>query len=174
MDNYGFIREKVDIKVLILFSLRHLPAPVDDQMLLELTMCDNAINYFDYRECLTELQETGHIVCTNDAYVITGFGRETLAEMESSLPYTIRTKAGAAAQRAAKVLSREAMIHTSHELRSDGSCNVHLGLSDQLGQIMDLQILAGSEKQAAGMEQRFRKNAEALYLKIAGLLLEEK
>ena len=173
MDNYGFIREKVDIKVLVLFILKHLPAPVDGNMLLEMTMCDNAINYFDYTECLTELQETGHIVMVDDGYSITGFGRETLAEMESELPYTIRMKAGAAAQRAAKILNREALIQTTHERKADGSCNVLLGLSDDAGQIMKLEILAGSETQATQMETRFRKNAEALYLKITGILTEE-
>lgn len=173
MDNYGFIREKVDIKVLVLFILKHLPAPVDGTMLLEMTMCDNAINYFDYTECLTELQNTGHIVELDNTYSITSFGRETLAEMESLLPFTIRRKAGANAQRAAKILSRQALIEASHERKADGSIDVHLGLSDESGRIMKLEILAGSEEQASQMEKRFRQNAEALYLKISGILTEE-
>lgn len=173
MDNYGFIREKVDIKVLVLFILKHLPTPVDGTMLLELTMCDNAINYFDYTECLTELQETGHIVELDNTYLITAYGRETLAEVESTLPYTIRMKAGAAAQRAAKVLSRAALVHCGHDRNEDGSCSVKLDLSDGMGQILKLEILAGSENQAKEMEKRFRQNAESLYLKIAKVLLEE-
>ena len=173
MDNYGFIREKVDIKILVLFILKHLPAPVDGPMLLELTMCDNAINYFDYMECLYELQETGHIIERDHRYEITDLGRETLVETESDLPFTIRRKAGASAQRAAKILSREAMIQTGHERRTDGSADVLLALSDENGQLMKLEIHAGSEEQAKQMEQRFRKNAEALYLRITGILTEE-
>lgn len=170
LDNYGFIREKVDIKILVLYILKHLPAPVDDSTLLELTMCDNAINYFDYTECLTELQKTGHITAADGGYAITDFGRDTLKETESSLPYTIRMKAGNAARRAAKVLNRE--VQTSHMLREDGRCNVLVSLSDYQGQLLRLEILAGSEEQAAEMEQHFREKADALFREISGLLLK--
>ena len=170
MDNYGFIREKVDIKILVLYILKHLPAPVGEATLLELTMCDNAINYFDYTECLTELQNTGHITAADSGYAITDFGRDTLKETESSLPYTIRLKAGNAARRAAKVLNRE--IQTSHALREDGRCDVLFSLSDYQGQLLRLEILAGNEEQAAEMEQHFREKADALFREISGLLLK--
>lgn len=170
LDNFGFIREKVDIKILVLYILKHLPAPVSDSQLLELTMCDNAINYFDYTECLTELQITGHIIISEGGYVITAFGRDTLAEMESSLPYTIRMKAGSAARQAAKLLNRE--IRTEHTTRNDGSCDVFLSVSDYKGQLLRMDILAENEKQASEMEQRFRKKADAIYREIAGLLLK--
>jgi len=170
---YGFIREKVDIKILILFILNQLPAPIEPNMLLELTLCDDAINYFSYTECLTELEHTGHIVILDSGrFLITEKGRSIAEQTGSDLPYTVRMKATANAQRASKILSRESMITAAHQLREDGSCTVQLGLADGLGDIMKLDILAGSEKQAAEMENRFRKDAEALYLKIASVLTE--
>lgn len=170
MDNYGFIREKIDIKILILYILRHLPAPVGESQLLELTLCDNAINYFDYTECLTELQRSELITASDSGYAITDFGRNTLKETESSLPYTIRMKAGNAAKQAAKVLNRE--VETFRMVREGGGCDVSLSLSDYRGQLMHLELLADSEVQAAEIEQKFRKNADALFHIIAGLLLE--
>ena len=171
MDNYGFIREKVDIKVLVLYILRHLPAPVGGSTLLELTMCDNAINYFDYTECLTELQNTGHIRASESGYEITQFGRDTLKEMESSLPYTIRMKAGNAARQAAKVLNRE--IHAAHTVRENGGCDVLLSLSDYRGQLMKVEIFAENEMKAVEMEQKFRKKADSIYRSVTALLLEK-
>ena len=45
MENrFGFIREKLDIKILILFILKRLTAPVDFDKLSELTMCDDGIS----------------------------------------------------------------------------------------------------------------------------------
>ena len=64
------------------------------------------------------------------------------------------------------------MIKTSHKEKPEGGFTVNLSLSDGLGEMMHLDILAGSEKQAKEMEQRFRKNAESLYLRIAGILTE--
>ena len=173
MDNFGFIRQKIDIKVLILYILKRLPAPVSQNMLTELTIIDNATNYFDYIECLTELEEKDLIIVTEDKYSITPKGVRTEAEMERNLPYTIRIKAAAGAERAAKILAREAMIKTSHAEKPEGGYTVSLSLSDGLGEMMHLDILAGSEHQASEMEKRFRKNAESLYLRIAGLLTEE-
>ena len=36
MDNYGFIHDRLDIKILILFVLRRLPGTVDPETLLEI------------------------------------------------------------------------------------------------------------------------------------------
>ena len=174
LDNYGFIRQKIDIKVLILYILEKLPAPVSQNMLTELTLIDNATNYFDYIECLTELEQKDLIITTEeDKYSITPKGIRTAAEMESSLPYTIRLKASSGAVRAAKILAREAMIKASHKEKPEGGVTVSLSLSDGLGEVMHLDILAGNEQQAKEMEKRFRKNAESLYLRIAGILTGE-
>ena len=174
MDNYGFIRQKLDIKILILYILKRLPAPVSQNMLTELTIIDNATNYFDYIECLSELEEKDLIIITEeDKYRITPKGVRTATEMESSLPYTIRVKASSGAERAAKILAREAMIKTSHKAKPEGGFTVSLSLSDGLGEMMHLDILAGTGEQANAMEQRFRKNAESLYLRIAGILTED-
>ena len=174
LDNYGFIRQKIDIKVLILYILEKLPAPVSQNMLTELTLIDNATNYFDYIECLTELEQKDLIITTEeDKYSITPKGIRTAVEMESSLPYTIRLKASSGAERAAKILAREAMIKASHKEKPEGGYTVSLSLSDGLGEVMHLDILAGSDQQAKEMEKRFRKNAESLYLRIAGILTGE-
>ena len=50
MDRFGFIHEKLDIKILILFILRRLPGVVDRETLGELCQCDNGIGYFDYSD----------------------------------------------------------------------------------------------------------------------------
>ena len=61
MEGIGFIHEKLDIKILILYILNHLPAAVDAQTLSDLVFCDNGIGYFDYSDCLAELVDTAHI-----------------------------------------------------------------------------------------------------------------
>ena len=71
MDRFGFIHEKLDIKILILYILNQLPSPVDAQTLSELVFCDDGIGYFDYSDCLAELVETNHIEEKRGKYRIT-------------------------------------------------------------------------------------------------------
>ena len=67
MEGLGFIHEKLDIKILILYILNHLPAAVDGQTLSDLVFCDNGIGYFDYSDCLAELVDTAHITAYKHA-----------------------------------------------------------------------------------------------------------
>ena len=172
MDNFGFIRDKLDIKILILYVLNRLPRPVDITTLSELVFCDDGINYFDYMDALAELVNSGHAGLLDDKFFITAKGVRNSEEMESTLPFTVRMKAGKAAERTARMLNRSAMVRASHEKKEDGNCNVSLSLSDSLGNILRLEILAGSEEQAREMEQKFQSRAEDLYMRIANMLLE--
>ncbi|MBQ3256053.1 MAG: DUF4364 family protein, partial [Oscillospiraceae bacterium] len=59
MEQFGFVREELDIKILILYILARLPGPVDRESLADIVFCDGAINYFSFSECLSELIATG-------------------------------------------------------------------------------------------------------------------
>ena len=48
MARLGFIHEKLDIKILILFILRRLPGEVEPETLCTLCPCDGGIDYFAY------------------------------------------------------------------------------------------------------------------------------
>ena len=63
MERLGFIHEKLDIKILILFILRRLPgivAPIDLQDFTQ--QCDEGFGYFEYSDCLAELIESGLVI----------------------------------------------------------------------------------------------------------------
>ena len=66
---------------------------VDRETLGELCQCDNGIGYFDYSDCLSELTENGNVVETPEGYQITEKGARNADAVESSLPYSVRTKA---------------------------------------------------------------------------------
>jgi len=90
---FGFIRDKLDIKVLILFILQRISEPVSLDELAELTLCDGAISYFDFAECVSELVASDHISADGDRYLITEKGARNGAITEGGLPYSVRVKA---------------------------------------------------------------------------------
>ena len=93
MDQLGFIHDKLDIKILILFVLRRLPAPVDPQTLLDLCQVDDGMGYFDYSDCISDLLKSGHMTESEEGFQITEKGARNADATESSLPYSVRSKA---------------------------------------------------------------------------------
>ena len=169
--NFGFIHEKLEIKILILFMLRRLPVPVPLDTLAELTICDDGISYFDFTQCVAELVETGHLYFREDMYSLTAKGAHNGEVTENGLPYSIRIKAENIAAAFRSELSRNAMINTQRSANTDGGFTVSLSLSDGLGSIMSMEMFTGDEKQAAALERGFRRNAEGVYNKLLEMLL---
>ena len=173
MDRFGFIHEKLDIKILILYILNQLPSPVDAQTLSELVFCDDGIGYFDYSDCLAELVETNHIEEKRGKYRITEKGSRNVAEVGSSLPYSVRNKASRITAPIAEKMRRAAMITAEHTVSESGACSVTLALSDGIGKILSLELLAADPQQAERMEHYFKKNAEDVYHDLIRMLTED-
>lgn len=172
MEHFGFVREELDIKILILYILARLPGPVERESLADIVFCDGAVDYFVFSECLSELISTGHIVKENGKYEITERGREDGAMIETSLPISVRDNADVGMLPVAERIGREAMIRTDYVNGTVG-CTVNLSLSDGKGSVMKLSALVGDEDQAKNIEKKFRNNAEEYYMRILNLFLDE-
>lgn len=174
VDRHGFIHEKLDIKILILYILRRLPEEVSFDRLTEFVMIDDGFDYFEYTQCLSELVNTGHVTLRDNYYRITKKGEEHGDTVESSIPYSVRAKANGIIAPTIEQMRRDALIGTSHKVNNDGSCTMKLTLSDGVGDILKLSILTSNQQQTAEMEKYFRANAETIYHQIIGLLTPEK
>ena len=169
----GFIHEKLDIKILILFILRRLSEPVTFEKLSELTLFDEGISYFDFAECVTELIETGHITTDGHTYFITEKGITNSEITENSIPFSVRLKAEKNAQDARVAQSRQSLITACHTIRRKGGYTVELDMSDGISDLIELRLFAASEAQAVALEKGFEKKAEAIYNDIIKLILDE-
>ena len=162
MEGLGFIHEKLDIKILILYILNHLPAAVDAQTLSDLVFCDNGIGYFDYADCLADLVDTAHITEEGGKYRITEKGSRNVREVASSLPYSVRMKADRVTEPIAEQMRRAAMIVAQHTNTP----------ADGIGRIVSMQLLAADEAQARTMEHYFKAHAEDVYQTLVRMLTE--
>lgn len=169
-ERFGFIHDKLDIKILILFILQRLYAPISMDTLAELTLCDDGISYFDFAECVAELVKTGHISEEEDKYSITEKGKTNSKITETGLPYSVRMKAEKSTFALAALQKRSANIKTSYE-SGNGGGTVKLAMEDGMGPILSIELLTGSQEQAAKIERNFQNNAEAIYGKVIELLL---
>lgn len=169
--NFGFIHEKIEIKILILFILRRLPEPIAFDALIELAMCDDGISYFDLSECIAELVKTDHLSLEGGKYSITKKGMRNGEITENGIPYSVRAKAEKSTAEIRAAQNRNAMIKTSSICDQESGYKVNLSLSDGFGDVVSMELFAANEQQSLELEKGFRKNAESIYNALIELIL---
>ncbi len=171
--HFGFIRDKLDIKILLLYILEKLPGPVEPVILSDLALFDGGFTWFDYTDCLAELVETGHVAETDGRYEITEKGRRNVAAVGTSIPYSVRAKADRLTAPVVSRMRRERQIETASEPQEDGTVSVSLRLSDGVGEVIALRLTVPDGELAAAVESRFRTGAETIANKVIDLLTAE-
>ena len=172
MAGFGFIRDKLEIKFLILYIADRVIEPIPFDTVLELTLCDDGIDYFDFSDCLADLVRTGHLTLSEDGlYAITDKGRRNSEICASSLPYSVRIRTDKNVSICNQKLRRKSQVKASTTRRPNGTYTVTLSLSDDVGSVMELDLMVPREEMAQEVENRFRTNPEGLYSALLGTLL---
>jgi hypothetical protein len=170
----GFIHDKLEIKFLILYIAARLVEPVPLEGLQELTMCDEGIDYFSFSECVSSLVQTEHLrLNENNLYCITVKGLRNSQICESSLPYSVRIKVGKTIAGYNQMLLRKSQVRSSVAKRDNGTYTVLLSLSDDVDNVMKLELMSGSEEMARDLCARFQKAPEEVYSSLLSALYQD-
>ena len=171
----AFIQDKLEIKFLILYLAARVIEPVPFDTLLDLTLCDDAVDYFDFSECLGNLVESQHLSLSDDGlYSITEKGLHNGAICESSLPYSVRLRADKNITIYNQKLKRRAQIQSDIAPRRNGTYTVTLAFNDDESQpILKMELMVPKEVMAKDLAERFQKNPEQLYTGVLNTLFSE-
>ena len=174
MEQRGFIHSMMDVKVLILCVMTRVLYPVDSQKIYELCYQDDCLSYFDLQEALPQMVTSGHLEIQDDGtYKITDKGRETAELVEDSLAYPVAQRAIQAVERFNREVKRNSLIRTEVMQRSDGDYSVIMGLDDEKGSLMTLELMAPTQQQAHRLAATFRSHAEQVFQTVMAALLDE-
>lgn len=173
MPRLGFIHGKLDIKMLTLYILAHLAAPIDFATLTDLVMCDDGVDYFLYAEGVSELLASGHAEKQEDHYIATEKGRRSSADLESSLPSVIRKRCDQRLAPLNAALKRKSQVRSQIIPLEGGGVTLRLTLDDDRGEVFSLSMLAGGSEDAQAIAQRFTDHPDRIYNGILGVLLTE-
>jgi hypothetical protein len=175
MPTAGFIHDHLEIKFLILYIAARLVEPVPLEGLQELTMCDDGIDYFSFSECVNSLVQTEHLrLSENGLYCITVKGMRNSQICESSLPYSVRLKAGKSVTAYNQILLRKSQVRSTVDRRENGTYTVHLSLSDDVDSVMKLELMTASEEMAKDLCDRFQKDPEGVYSSMLSALYQHR
>ena len=170
----GFIHDKLEIKFLILYIAARIIEPVPFDTMLDLAMCDDGVDYFDFSDCLRDLVKTEHLTVSDAGmYSLTEKGQRNSQICESSLPYSVRLRCDRNIGECNRKLRRKNQVRASCERRPNGTYTVRLSLNDDMGSLMDLKLMVVREDMANILAERFRQAPEKTYGEIMSVLLAE-
>lgn len=170
MQEHGFISDKLEIKLLILYIASRLVEPAPFEVLQELSLCDGGVDYFNFSECLADLVRTEHLELREGRYAVTEKGRRNSAACESGLPYAVRLRAEQNLAVSNEQLKRQALVHAGVREREGGGYTVELSMSDELDSLMRLEVLVTRRELAMDIRRRFQDQPEEIYAKILAVL----
>ena len=174
MGRIGFIHDKLDIKFLILYIASRLIEPVGIDVLTDLALCDDGVDYFSFSECLNELVDSEHMKRTEDGlYCATPRGIRNSEVCESSIPYSVRIKADKNIAVYNQKLKRKGLVRSMVNERPNGTYTVTLSLSDDVDNIMNLDLMVSKKEMAEQLSAHFQSHAEEIYNSILDALLKK-
>ncbi len=173
MPRLGFIHGKLDIKMLTLYILAHVAAPIDFSTLTDLVMCDDGVDYFLFAEGVSELLESGHLEKNDDYYIATEKGIRNSADLESSLPSVIRKRCDQRLAPLNAALKRKSQVRSQIIPLESGGVSVRLILDDDQGELFSLSLLAATQEDGDEIARRFTEHPDRIYNGILGVLLSD-
>ena len=71
----GFVRDMLDVKILVLFTMSRVAYPIDLQKIYDLVYQDDRLSYFDLAEAVPQMVDSGHLEMVEEGkYMITSTG----------------------------------------------------------------------------------------------------
>ncbi len=170
----GFIRGPLDVRLLLLYILARVDYPIQEAELLDLALCDEAVNYFHFTEALSSLESTGHVSQNDKGEIsITQKGRSNGAICEDEIAYSVRLKCDRSVAEMNKVLQRRNQVRTAILPRPDGNgVTVRLILDDDTGNLMTLDMLSPNAHLGMKLAEGFVRKADSLYSMLLDELLQ--
>jgi len=168
MARFGFIHDKLDIKLLILYIMDRVAAPIDFDTLTDLSMCDNGVDYFQFAEAAAELTDSGHLEQNGELYAVTDKGRRACAAGESSLSPVIRQRCDRRLAPLNQALKRKAQVAEQSQ-----GFDVCLSMDDDQGSLFSLTLLSPTREDAQRIADGFLAHPDRVYNGLLGVLLTD-
>lgn len=177
MQRYGFIRSELELKTLILYVLHRAAEPVSFHSLTDMVMCDDAIDYFEYVNCLNDLVRSEHVfrehVHEEEMHFISQKGCTNLGICIKNLPISVRNRVDTSIDQIMRKLRRHGAVDANMITRDNGELAVSCKLRDDSGEILSLELAVITQEQARTLIGNFERNAERIYNVLMTAMFDE-
>lgn len=167
------IENKSDVKIFILYLLKHADEPFEFNTINDLVLQDEFVNYFDFALCFSELLDAGQIDEFDNGedklYAISDSGMQILEGYESSLLPVIRERA---LKSAVKLINskRTGERFNKELVQCDGGYMLKLTVSDKKRKRLALEFFVKEESDAQKWFSNLGERYDIIYRGIHALL----
>ena len=163
-------------KVLILYILNLINNDFKEDDLFKIISSINDINYFYFKQLLTDLIETNLIGSftkdEEDTYIkITAEGQNALALTKSLLPGILKLKADSIFKEEINNIAEESSIVTEYIPKDENNYTVKCKIIEKTETIFEVSTFTASREMAKQISDTWKHNANKIYPKIINLLL---
>ena len=173
MSRVGFIQDEMDLKLLVLYIMARVAAPITFLQLLDLALCDAGVDYFSLTEVVNHLVATEHLKLEEEHYSITDKGRHNSEICQNSLPFSVRRRCDENLIAVNDALRREQQVQASLTPNGDGTCTVRLYLADDTATLMEMSLLAPTVARGDALVAKFKKSPEQVYMQLMSVLNDD-
>ncbi len=171
------LREKNDIKIFILYLMRHIGYPLEFSNINDIVLQDGIVNYFDFAECFSELTETGNIRELKDGavtkYEVTEKGREVCDSLQSDIIQTIRERSLKSALRLLDFEKKGWTVKRSYTELDDGRYEFNCKVLEHKKEYMNITLVVENRKALDRMIYNFDERPEVVYRGLMSVLTGE-
>ena len=166
-------------KVLILYLLNQIPNGIIENGLYKITTSINNVNYFFFKQVLTDLIETklvGTITKDEDEEIIkiTSEGKNALSLTQDVLPGIIKLKADNLFKEELSSVTEETSVTAEFIPKNENDYTIKCKIVENNETIFEVKTFAGSRERAKRIVDNWKQNASEIYPKILNLLLDDK
>jgi len=164
-------------KIILLYIIDSFKIPLTDSQLTSFVLEKEYMNYFVYKQHLSELIDSKMIEYTNSEkinyYLITQKGRETITLFSHILTEDQTNKLDESVSLKVKQYMKEKEIVTNYVKIGDHEFMVYLMAVENGVPLIDLRLNVTNEKQAIDICKQWKKNSPDYFRRILDMLTIE-
>ena len=164
----GGLRNTTQIKILINVLLRN-SGQLPQSLLTEALGLHGLVNYFEAVQAIDDLRESGNLVAAEGQLSVTPKGILSADELQSEVPRSVLETATADLLYL-QTQQRRAQENAVEILPAENGCYVRIHVADQTGTLMDLQLYAADQAQAARLKENFLRDPSHVYATVVASL----
>ena len=171
------LRDKEDIKIFILYLMRHVGYPLNFQDASDIVIQDGIVGFFDFQECFADLLDAGTVeelkIDGETYYSITPRGIHVADNLDSKLLNLIKEKSLKSAMRIMSFKKRGDEVKCTWEELPGDRYIVNCIVIKNREELLNVKLLLESKLQLDRIRNNFNDKPEIVYRGILALLSGE-